>query len=386
MNSFLLAAAFGRGPGGGTSGLTVLFLVGVAIVALIAGGFVFKFGGLWIQAHMSGAPVGFFDLIGMSLRRVPPALIVQARISSKKAGMEIPAEFWEAHYLAGGKVMELCRALITAHQGKMGVEPGMLASHVLAGGRVQDVVVAMISARRADIDLPLNHAFAIDLATLRTEGKNVVEAVTTSVNPRVIDCPDASKGRSTIDAVAKDGIQLRARARVTVRTNLARILGGATEETIIARVGEGIVSAIGSAGTHKEVLENPDRISKAVLNKSLDSQTAFEIVSIDIADVDVGTNIGAKLQADQAEADMRRAQAEAERRRAMAVANEQEMKAKVAENRALVVLAEAEVPKALAESLRTGKMGFMDYYNLRNIQSDTQMREQIGGNKEHGVQ
>jgi len=231
-----------------------------------------------------------------------------------------------------------------------------MASHVLAGGRVQGVVEGLIAAKRSKIDLSFNKACAIDLATLQTEGKSVTEAVTTSVNPRVIECPDGRYGRSTFDAVAKDGIQLKAKARVTVRTNLDRILGGATEDTIIARVGEGIVSAIGSAETHKEVLENPDKISQQVLAKGLDSQTAFEIVSIDIADIDVGTNIGAHLRTIQAKADTKMAQAEAEKRAAMARAVEQEMKATIQENRAKVVLAEAAVPKALAAAFRSGRM------------------------------
>jgi uncharacterized protein YqfA (UPF0365 family) len=238
---------------------------------------------------------------------------------------------------------------------------------------VTNVVRALIAADRADLGLDFRVATGIDLA-----GRNVLEAVQTCVNPKVIDCPDPRKGRETLDAVAKDGIQLRAKARVTVKTQLARLIGGATEDTIIARVGEGIVSAIGSSATFKAVLENPDVISKAVLGKGLDSGSAFEIVSIDIADVDVGENIGARLQAEQAEADKRVAQAKAEERRAMAVAFEQEMRAHVQENRAKVVLAEAEIPLAIAEAFRAGNLGIMDYYRIRNIQADTDMRRSVG--------
>lgn len=364
----------------------LLFIVG-GILVLIMMGVLWNFGSLWVQALTSGAPISMFDLIAMKLRRVPLQLIVSARITAKKAGLDIPTEKWEAHFLARGKVEELLRALITAHQGRVEI-PGMfdsLASHVLAGGRVQGVVEGLIAAKRARIELVFEKACAIDLATLRTEGKSVTEAVTTSVNPRVIDCPDPRKGRQTIDAVAKDGIQLQVKAKVTVRTNLERILGGATEETIIARVGEGIVSAIGSSESHKEVLENPDKISKAVLAKGLDAQTAFEIVSIDIADVDVGQNIGANLRAQQAQADLQKAQADAEGRAAAARAREQEMKAHVEENRAAVVLAEADIPRAIADALKSGKLGVMDYYNLRNLQADTHMREQIGGGRADAV-
>jgi uncharacterized protein YqfA (UPF0365 family) len=247
-----------------------------------------------------------------------------------------------------------------------------LESHFLAGGRVTNVVRALIAANRANIDLSLKTATAIDLA-----GRDILEAVQTSVNPKVIDCPDPAKGRNTVDAVAQDGIQLKAKARVTVRANIERLIGGATEETIIARVGEGIVTTIGSAVNHKSVLENPDNISKAVLSKGLDAGTAFEILSIDIADIDVGENIGAQLQKAQAYADQERAKAEAEKRRSMAIAREQEMKALVQENRAKVVLAEAEVPKAMAEAFRKGNMGIMDYYRMKNINADTSMRDSI---------
>lgn len=258
---------------------------------------------------------------------------------------------------------------------EMGITSKALEAHYLAGGNVPLVIRAMIAASKAKtIDLPFKLATAIDLA-----GRNVLEAVQTSVYPKVIDCPGRGSARPTLDAVAKNGIQLRVKARVTVRANLKQLIGGATEETIIARVGEGIVSAIGAAETHSEVLENPDRISKAVLNRRLDAQTAFEIVSIDIADVDVAENIGARLQADQAEADTRTARAKAESRRALAVAREQEMIAKIEESRAKVVEAEAEVPRAIAAAFREGRLGILDYYRLRNVQADTEMRQAIAG-------
>ncbi len=303
---------------------------------------IFKYGWLYIQALGSGANVALIQLIGMTFRRVNARTIVDSRIMAKKAGLDYDTPQLEAHYLARGNVPNVIRALIAADKAK--------------------------------IDLGFDRACAIDLA-----GRDVLDAVRTSVNPKVIDCPDPSKGRQTIDAVAMDGIQLKAKARVTVRANIERLVGGATEETIIARVGEGIVTTIGSAETHKKVLENPDSISKRVLEKGLDSGTAFEILSIDIADIDVGDNIGAKLQADQAEADKIVAQAEAEKRRAMAVARAQEMTALVEENRAKVVLAEAEVPKAISQAFREGNLGIMDYYHLKNIMADTQMRDTIGG-------
>ena len=302
---------------------------------------------LYIQAYFSDAKVGLFDLIMMRLRKVPPEMIVLNRISAKKAGLDVPTDLMEAHYLARGNVSR--------------------------------VVAAMIAADKAAIELPWNRATAIDLA-----GRDILDAVQTSVNPKVIDCPSPQSGKTTIDAVAKDGIQLRAKARVTVRTAIARLVGGATEETIIARVGEGIISTIGSAEDHKSVLENPDRISKTVLAKGLDSGTAFEILSIDIADIDVGENIGAQLQAAQAEADTKRFQAQAEQRRALAVAQEAEYQAEAQKNRALVVLSEADVPKAVAESLRTGKLGLMDYYRMQNLMADTQMRSAIGGTPQQG--
>jgi uncharacterized protein YqfA (UPF0365 family) len=328
--------------------LIVLLVVVAGIISLIILGVVWKFGSLWIQAALSGAPIGIFDLVGMSLRRVNPSVIVQARIMSKKAGIEISSDRLEAHYLAGGNIVPLIQALI--------------------------------AASKASITLSFDRACAIDLA-----GRNIRDAVNTSVNPKVIDCPDPKRGRQTIDAVAMNGIQLMVKAKVTVRTNIDRLVGGATEETIIARVGEGIVTAIGSTQTHQLVLENPDRISKTVMAKGLDSNTAFEIISIDIADVDVGENIGAKLLVDQAEADKRMAQAEAEKRAAMARAQEQEMRALVEENRAKVVLSEAEVPKAISEALRNGRFSVMDYYNLKNVQADTHMREKIGGGEASNV-
>lgn len=292
--------------------------------------------GLWISALAAKVYVGLFNLVGMRLRRVPPGIILKAMISASKAGIDLQIDLLEAHFLAGGDVIK--------------------------------VINALIAADKANIDLDFERAVAIDLA-----GRDVLTAVQTSVNPRVIDCPV----QGSVAAVSKDGIQLLARARVTVRTNIQTLVGGATEETVIARVGEGIVSAIGSATSFKSVLENPDVISRTVLSKGLDAGTAFEILSIDIADIDVGKNIGAHLQTDQAEADKRVAQAKAETRRAMAVAEEQEMMARTQEMRAKVVEAEAEVPKAIAEAFRTGNLGVMDYYSLRNIQADTSMRESI---------
>ena len=314
----------------------------LAIVAIVFLVLFIKFFGLWFRALLSGAPVGIARLIGMWLRKVNPGVIVDSRIMLTKAGIPLDTDLLETHYLARGNVLRVCMALVAAN--------------------------------KANIPLTFQRAAAIDLA-----GRDVLDAVKTSVNPKVIDCPDPTKGKQTIDAVAKDGIQLRAKARVTVRANIERLVGGATEETIIARVGEGIVTTIGSAETYKDVLENPDKISKTVLEKGLDAGTAFEILSIDIADVDVGENVGAKLQADQAEADKRRFQAEAEKRRAAAKAREQEMLALVQENRAKVVLAEAEIPKAIADAFRKGNLGVMDYYRLRNIQADTDMRKSISG-------
>jgi len=314
-----------------TIGLTLLVIL--IIAALIFFLLFIKFFRLWLQAKLSRADVRFAELIGMWLRKVDIRTIVLSKITAVQAGLQLTTQDLESHYLAGG--------------------------------RVPNVVRALIAADRANIDLSLKTATAIDLA-----GRDILDAVQTSVNPKVIDCPDPKKGKETIDAVAQDGIQLKAKARVTVRANIARLIGGATEETVIARVGEGIVTTIGSSITYKSVLENPDRISKAVLAKGLDAGTAFEILSIDIADVDVGENVGAKLQADQAAADLRRAQAEAEKRRAMAVAREQEMRALVVEN-------EAKVPLAMAEAFKKGNLGVMDYYRLKNIGADTEMRQSI---------
>ena len=315
------------------SGLALFFAV-VAIIVLLLIFFYFVPIGLWITAFFSGVRVRIFrDLIGMRLRKVPPHQIIRPLIAATKAGIKLDIDKLEAHFLAGGNVSR--------------------------------VVTALISADKANINLAFERATAIDLA-----GREVLEAVKVSVNPKVINTP-------MIAAVAMDGIQVRATSRVTVRANIDRLVGGAGEETIIARVGEGIVTTIGSSESHKMVLENPDRISKVVLEKGLDAGTAFEILSIDIADVDVGENIGAKLQTDQAEADKRIAQAKAEERRALAVAREQEMKALTQEMRAKVVEAEADVPRAIAEAFRQGNLGVMDYYNLRNIQADTEMRSSI---------
>ncbi|MGL5682521.1 MAG: flotillin-like protein FloA [Marinifilaceae bacterium] len=291
--------------------------------------------GLWFQALVSDVKISLLQLVLMRWRKVPPGVIVSAMIEGKKAGIELYRDLLEAHYLAGG--------------------------------HVQQVVHALVSASKANIDLSFQIATAVDLA-----GRDVFEAVQMSVNPKVINTPPVA-------AVAKDGIQLIAKARVTVRANINRLVGGAGEETILARVGEGIVSSIGSAETHKTVLENPDFISKVVLNKGLDSGTAFEILSIDIADIDVGKNIGAGLQIDQASADLKIAQAKAEERRAMAVAREQEMIALAQEMRAKVIEAETEVPLAMAEAMRSGNMGFMDYYKIKNVEADTQMRNSIAG-------
>jgi uncharacterized protein YqfA (UPF0365 family) len=319
--------------------------IGLVFLALLLLVFLFlflKYAKLYIQSVLAGADIGLFDMLAMSLRKVNPSTIVAGRIN-----------------LVQARITD-----ITARD---------LEAHLLAGGNVPRVVTAIISANKAGLGLDFKMASGIDLA-----GRDVLDAVRTSVTPKVIDCPDPSKGKSEIAAVAKDGIQVLAKARVTVRTNIARLVGGAGEETIIARVGEGIVSTIGSMTTHKDVLENPDKISKTVLARGLDAGTAFEIVSIDIADIDIGHNIGARLQPDQAEADKRVAQANAEKRRAMAVAAEQEFIAKVQENRAKVVEAEAQVPLAMAEALRGGHMGVMDLYRLRNIEADTRMRTNIG--------
>jgi uncharacterized protein YqfA (UPF0365 family) len=325
--------------------ITIVVAFGLLIVGLVMFLVFVRYFRLWIQSVTTGARIGIFDMLGMTFRKVNPTVIVKSKIMAVQAGltdeMGVTSKKLEAHYLAGGNVPLVIRAIIAANKAKTMV-------------------------------LPFNLATAIDLA-----GRNVLEAVQTSVYPKVIDCPGRGSGRDSLDAVAKNGIQLKVRARVTVRTNINQLIGGATEETIIARVGEGIVSAIGSSATHQEVLANPDRISKAVLARRLDSQTAFEIVSIDIADIDVGDNVGARLQADQAEADVRVARSRAESRRAMAVAQEQEMIAQIQESRSKVVEAEAEVPKAISDALRSGRMTIMDYYRLRNIQADTDMRRSI---------
>jgi len=327
-----------------TSVIYLLLAFGVLVALLIMFAIFASFFHLWIQSFLTGAGITIWDLLGMTFRKVNKNLIVKSKIMAVTAGLdkqEMSTKALEAHYLAGGNVPLVIRALIAANKAKM-------------------------------IQLTFREATAIDLA-----GRNVLEAVQTSVYPKVIDCPAKGSPRPSLDAVAKDGIQLKVTARVTVRANLQQLIGGATEETIIARVGEGIVSAIGSAQDHKTVLENPDVISKTVLARRLDSQTAFEIVSIDIADIDVGQNIGARLQADQAEADTRVARARAEGRRAMAVAAEREKIAAIEESRAKLVETEAEVPKAMAAAFRTGKLGIMDYYKLRNVQADTDMRKSI---------
>jgi len=310
-----------------------ILVIIAGIIGLVLFYFIFSYLALWIQALVSGAKVGLINIIFMRFRKVPPKLIVESKIMAVKAGIEIPTDDLESHFLAGGNVSR--------------------------------VVQALIAADKANIELTFNRSVAIDLA-----GRDVLEAVQMSVNPKVIETP-------LVAAMAKDGIQLKAISRVTVRANIDRLVGGAGEETILARVGEGIVTTIGSAKTHKEVLENPDSISKTVLTKGLDAGTAYEILSIDIADVDVGKNIGAELETDRAEADKKIAQAKAEEKRAMAFAQEQEMKARVQEMRAKVVEAEAQVPLAMAEAFRSGNLGIMDYYKMKNIAADTKMRDQI---------
>jgi len=344
----MLILAQAQAPANQTQVIQMLIVVGT-IVAIVLGLIILavfaRYFRLWIQSVTTGAGIGIFDLLGMTFRKVNPSVIVRSKIMAVQAGIGdeqgVTSKALEAHYLAGGNVPLVIKSLIAAAKAKL-------------------------------VDLDFKLAAAIDLA-----GRNVLEAVQTSVNPKVIDCPGRGMGKESLDGVAQNGIQLKVKARVTVRANLRQLIGGATEETIIARVGEGIVSAIGSSKSHLEVLESPDRISKTVLARRLDSQTAFEIVSIDVADVDVGENIGARLQADQAEADVRVARANAEGRRAMAVAEEQEMIAQIEENRAKVVEAEAEVPRAIAHAFNSGKLGLMDYYKLRNIQSDTDMRASI---------
>ncbi len=330
--------------------IIALIVFGVLMVFLL----IFtRYFGLWIQSQLTRADISFLNLLGMTFRKVNVREIVRSKIMATQAGLvdeELTGEALEAHYLAGGNVQQVIRALIAAKKAKT-------------------------------ISLTFREAAAIDLA-----GRDVLESVQTSVYPKVIDCPPRGSAKPSLDAVAKDGIQLKVKARVTVRANLQQLIGGATEETIIARVGEGIVSAIGSAADHKAVLENPDVISKAVLAKRLDSQTAFEIVSIDIADIDVGANIGARLQADQAEADTQVARARAEGKRARAAAEEQENQAKIEESRASVVLAQAAVPKAMAEAFRTGNLNILDYYKLQNVSADTEMRKSLAKSAKDGSQ
>ncbi len=324
-----------------------IVLIGVGIlVLLVLGLLVFRYFSLWIQCITTNAGIGFIELVSMSLQKINPRTIVQSKIAAVQANVDIETDRLKAHYLAGG--------------------------------RVSRVVQALIAADNANLPLDLNIATGIDLA-----GRDVLEAVQMFVTPQVIDCPDPSRGTEYLDAVARDGIRMNVKARVTVRADLAKLVGGASEETIVARVGQGIVSAIGSSDSYKDVLRDPDRISKQVLANSLDAQTAFEIVSIDIADVSIAgigevANVGAMLEAERAETDKIMRQAEAEGRRAMAVAREQEMIAQVAENRAKVVEAEAAVPLAFADALRAGNLGVMDYYSLKNIQADTEMRRSIG--------
>ncbi|MEA2068743.1 MAG: flotillin-like protein FloA [Verrucomicrobiota bacterium] len=328
-----------------------IFIIPIALILLVFFGLAISVINLWVRALFAEAPVRIRDLIGMKLRHVPPTQVVLTYISAIKAGLDISTNMLEAHYLAGGSI--------------------------------QNVVRAMIAADKANIELQFQQAAAIDLA-----GRNIIDAVQTSVNPKVIDCPDPAKTSSgMLDAVAKDGIRLLVKARVTVRTNLESLVGGATEDTIVARVGQGIVSAIGSMGSYKNVLENPDAISRRVLESGLDAQTAFEIVSIDIADVSVAgvgqiANVGAKLETDRADADKIMRQAEAEGRRAMAIATEQEMRARVQEMQAKVIEAQAEVPLAMADAFRKGNLGVMDFYRMQNISADTAMRESLSGGEE----
>lgn len=334
-------STFGAITPGEWVGIVVIILGFIIVLALVA-----QVGGLYLQCIVTGARVKLTELFFMRFRKVNPTIIVRSMIMSVQSGLTksypITAQKLEAHYLAGGNVPNVIRALI--------------------------------AAQRAKIELDWETAQAIDLA-----GRDLLDAVRTSVYPKVIDCPDPKRTAGTLDAVAGDGIQLCARARVTVRTNISQLIGGATEETVIARVGQGIVQAIGSTKSYTTVLENPDSISKIVLGQGLEANTAYEIVSIDIADIDVGENIGARLQADQAEADMQVAQAKAEQLRAEQKAREQEMIARIQENRAKVTLAEAQVPKAVAESFSTGKLGLLDFYELKNVQADTSMRESIAG-------
>ncbi len=322
--------------------LMIFFMVVLLVVAMVC----IQFASLWLQSLATRAGIGLWTMVLMRLKRVNPSVIVRSRMMAVQAGLL-------EKYSLPTRAME---------------------SHVLAGGDIQKVIKALIAADKASIELDWNTAQAIDLA-----GRDIQEAVATSVNPKVIDCPDPRRNQGTLSAVAADGIELRVRARVTVRTNIKQLIGGATEETVIARVGQGIVQAIGSTSSYKLVLENPDSISKTVLAQGLEAQTAYEIVSIDIADIDVGENIDARLTADRAEAEMQVAQAKAEQRRAAARAREQEMIARIQQNRAAVVLAESEVPRAVAEAFSSGNLGLLDFYELKNVQADTRMRESIAG-------
>ncbi|MBN2713324.1 MAG: flotillin-like FloA family protein, partial [Planctomycetes bacterium] len=337
--------------------IVVIGLLGLFVFGLIFLVVLLTFGRLWLQARSSGVKIGFTDLIGMMFRRVNSNVMVNSLIKAHKAGHPLGRDFLESHYLAQGNVPVLVQALIMSHQAGLRVQPQALAAHQLAGGDVSAVVRALIAADKANINLPYDKACAIDLA-----GRDIVQAVNTSVDPRVIDCPKGGSVKGTLDAVAKDGIQLKAKARVTVRTCIERLVGGATDDTIIARVGEGIVSAIGSSASYTKVLENPDLISKAVLAKGLDAGTAYEILSIDIADVDVGENVGAKLDIDRANARKQVAQADAEKRAAEARAAQAEQEARIFEMRAKVVEAEAQIPLAISEAFRAGNLGIMDYY------------------------
>ena len=326
--------------------LTALLILGITALVFIFLYFVPV--NLWITAQFSGVRIGLLELVFMRVRRVPPSVVVNSLITATKAGLTIKDDI---------------------HTSNRKLQGADLETHYLAGGNIPQVITALISAEKANIELTFKQATAIDLA-----GRDVFEAVTMSVTPKVINTP-------SVAAVAADGIQLIAKARVTVRANISQLVGGAGEETVLARVGEGIVSSIGSSTTHKEVLENPDKISKLVLERGLDAGTAFEILSIDIADIDIGKNIGAILQTDQAEADLKVAEAKAEERRAMAVAAEQEMIAKAQDARAKVILAEAEIPRAMAEAFKKGNLGILDYYKFQNIQADTEMRESIADKK-----
>ena len=352
--------------------LLVIFGIGIILALMLL-----MYGRLYIQARSSGVHVGLFSLFAMTLRKVSPGVIVNSLIMSQKAGVILEREFLESHYLARGNVPVLVEALVIAEQAGLDISEEALGAHLLAGGDVTSVVRAMVAAAKAHIKLSFDQSCSIDLA-----GRNIVDAVNTSVDPRVIDCPNPSSGKLTLDAVAQDGIQLKARARVTVRTCIERLVGGATDETIIARVGEGIVSAIGSSKDYTAVLENPDRISKAVLARGLDAGTAFEILSIDIADIDVGDNVGAKLDIERANARKQVAQADAEKRAAEARAERAKQDARISEMRALVVKAEAEIPLAMADAFRSGNLGVMDYYKMQNIKADTTMRDSIGKDDE----